>query len=80
MHTDFVLQYQEEYAKNKYFGLRTKGYDIFFMISGDELEVEEVTMDTTMKSAKTLLTAFKRMQTTKQISRVFLNSFIKQVA
>ena len=79
-HTDFVLQYQEEYAKNKYFGLRTKGYDIFFMISGDELEVEEVTMDTTMKSAKTLFTAFKRMQTTKQISRVFLNSFIKQVA
>jgi hypothetical protein len=78
--TQFSVQYQEEYLKNKYFGLRTEGYDIFFMISGDELEVEEVTMDTTMKSAKTLLTAFKRMQTTKQISRVFLNSFIKQVA
>ena len=50
------------------------------MIKGDELEIEDITMETTMKEAKTLLTAFKRMQSTKQISRVFLNSFIKQVA
>ena len=76
----FEKQYRDEYLKNKYFGLHTKGYDVFFMISGDELDIEEVTMDTTMKSAKTLLTAFKKMQNTKQISRVFLNSFIKQVA
>jgi hypothetical protein len=76
----FEKQYKEEYVKNKYFGLRSKGYDVFFMIAGDELDIEEVTMESTMKKSKTLLSAFKKMQTTKQISRVFLNSFIKQVA
>ena len=44
--------------------------------------IEEIDMTKTMRDtkSKTLLTAFKKMQNTKQISRVFLNQFIKQVA
>ena len=77
---EFDKQYKNEFLKHKYFGLTHNGYDVYFMIKGDDLEVEDITMETTMKEAKTLLTAFKRMQTTKQVSRVFLNTFIQQVA
>lgn len=76
----FEKQYKDEFHNHKYFGLTQAGYDIYYMVPGNELEIEEIDMSKTMKEAKTLLTAFKKMQNNKQISRVFLNQFIKQVA
>jgi len=78
----FEQQYKEQ-SKEKYFGIKQKGYDVYYVVSNDDLDVDTVTMSrvlTTGKPNKTLLRAFKQMQTTKQISRVFLNQFIKQVA
>ena len=78
----FEQQYKEQ-SKEKYFGIKQKGYDVYYVVSDDDLDVDTVTMSrvlTTGKPNKTLLRAFKQMQTTKQISRVFLNQFIKQVA
>ena len=78
----FDKQYKDEFHAHKYFGLKQTGYDIYYMVPGAELEIEEIDMTKTMRDtkSKTLLTAFKKMQNTKQISRVFLNQFIKQVA
>lgn len=77
----FEKQYKEQ-SKEKYFGMKQKGYDVYYVVSNDDLDVETVTMNTVLTAGKpkTLLRAFKQMQTTKQISRVFLNQFIKQVA
>ena len=78
----FEQQYKEQ-SKEKYFGIKQQGYDVYYVVSNDDLDVDTVTMSrvlTTGKPNKTLLRAFKQMQTTKQISRVFLNQFIKQVA
>lgn len=78
----FEQQYKEQ-SKEKYFGIKQQGYDVYYVVSNDDLDVDHVTMSrvlTTGKPNKTLLRAFKQMQTTKQISRVFLNQFIKQVA
>ena len=78
----FEKQYKEQ-SKEKYFGIKQKGYDVYYVVSNNDLDVDTVTMSrvlTTGKPNKTLLRAFKEMQTTKQISRVFLNQFIKQVA
>lgn len=82
----FDKQYADEFAKYKYFGMKLAGYDVYYMVPGDELEVEDVDMDTVLKSYKdgskkgSLLKAFKKMQNTKMISRVFLNRFIEQMA
>ena len=78
----FEKQYKEQ-SKEKYFGIKQQGYDVYYVVSNNDLDVDTVTMSrvlTTGKPNKTLLRAFKEMQTTKQISRVFLNQFIKQVA
>lgn len=79
-------QYKKEFLAYKYFGMKLEGYDVFYMIPGEELEIENVTMDKVLTSHKnpnqknTLLKAFKKMQNTKNISRVFLNQFIQQVS
>lgn len=78
----FEKQYKEQ-SKEKYFGTKQQGYDVYYVVSNNDLDVDTVTMSrvlTTGKPNKTLLRAFKEMQITKQISRVFLNQFIKQVA
>ena len=82
----FETQYKEQFLKHRYFNLKTIGHDAYFMVSGNDLEIEDATMsdfikplhDTNKKS--TLLKAFKQMQNTKQISRVFLNQFIQQIS
>jgi len=82
----FDTQYADEFTKYKYFGMKIAGYDAYYMVPGEELEVEDVDMASTLKSYKdvvskgSLLKAFKKMQNTKMISRVFLNRFIEQVA
>lgn len=83
----FEKQYKNEFLKHRYFGLKTKGYDIYFMVPGNDLEIDNITMDTVLGAKKdapaaksTLLKAFKKMQTSKSISRVFLNQFIQQVS
>ena len=74
-------QYKEEFGKHRYIGLKdTLGYDVYFMMPGRDLEIDEVNMDKVMTGKGTLLKAFKKMQNTKMVSRVFLNQFIKQVA
>jgi hypothetical protein len=85
-YAEFDRQYAAEFNKYKYFGMKIPGYDVYYMVPGDELEVEEMDMDTVLKGYKdttkkgSLLKAFKKMQNTKMISRVFLNKFIEQVA
>jgi len=82
----FEKQYKEQFLKHRYFNLKKTGHDAYFMVSGNDLEIEDTTMsdfikpshDTNKKS--TLLKAFKQMQNTKQISRVFLNQFIQQIS
>lgn len=77
----FEKQYKEQFGKNRYFGITgLRGYDVYFMMPGRDLEIEDVTMDSAMTEKGTLLKAFKKMQNTKMVSRVFLNQFIKQVA
>jgi len=84
--TQFDKQYAAEFNKYKYFGMNLPGYDIYYMVPGEELEVEDTSMDSVLKTFKdgakkgTLLKAFKKMQNKKMISRVFLNRFIEQVA
>lgn len=87
LNTDFEKQYKNEFIKHRYFGLKTKGYDTYFMVPGNDLEIDNITMDTVLVGPKnrvqpkaTLLKAFKKMQTSKSISRVFLNQFIRQVS
>lgn len=79
------MQYKNQFTKYKYFGLPTTGYNMSYAIPGDELEIEEVTMEETLKNMKVtgkqaLYKAFKKTQNTKHISRVFLNQFILNVA
>lgn len=77
----FEKQYKEQFGKNRYFGITgLRGYDVYFMMPGRDLEIEDVNMDKVMTEKGTLLKAFKKMQNTKMVSRVFLNQFIKQVA
>jgi hypothetical protein len=85
-HEAFNTQYAAEFTKHKYFGMKIPGYDMYYMVPGDELEVENVDMDKVLAGYKdttnkgSLLKAFKKMQNSKMISRIFLNKFIEQVA
>ena len=80
--TKFEKQYTEQFLAERFYGIDgIRGYDTYFMLPGSELEIEEVTMDSVMKNAKvikssTLLSAFKKMQNSKQASRVFVKKFI----
>jgi hypothetical protein len=82
----FDKQYAAEFNKYKYFGMKLPGYDIYYMVPGEELEVDDVDMNKALQGYKdtqkkgSLLKAFKKMQNSKMISRVFLNRFIEQVA
>lgn len=82
----FNAQYAAEFSKYKYFGMKLPGYDMYYMVPGDELEVKDVDMDEVLKGYKdttkkgSLFKAFKKMQNSKMISRIFLNKFIEQVA
>jgi hypothetical protein len=82
----FDRQYAAEFTKHKYFGLKLPGYDVYYMVPGEELEVDAVDMNKVLKGYKnvqtkgSLLKAFKKMQNSKMISRVFLNKFIEHVA
>lgn len=79
----FDKQYEEQFSKERFFaGEGVRGYDTYYMVPGSELEIEEVSLDKILKgrtaSSKStgLLTAFKKMQNTKQVSRVFVRKFI----
>jgi len=81
----FEQQYKKEFLNHKYFGVKLQGYDVYYMVPGEQLEVQHVDMSTVMKPSdkntkSSLLRAFKKMQTTKMTSRVFLNQFIMQVS
>lgn len=81
----FEDQYRDEFHKHKFFGLKTPGYDVYYMVPGKELVIKDVTMNDVVKKkdnvTKTnLYNAFKKMQNTKMISRVFLNQFIQHVS
>lgn len=85
----FEKQYANEYLKYKFFGIvDSKAYDVYYMLPGSNLEIEDVTMDDVLAKKKqlgssdkrTLLSAFKKMRNTKTVSRVFLNQFIRYVS
>jgi len=81
----FETQYKKEFLNHKYFGVKMQGYDVYYMVPGEDLEVEHIDMNKVMKptdkmTKNTLFRAFKKMQSTKMTSRVFLNQFIMQVA
>lgn len=81
----FERQYSDEFSKYKFYGLKAKGYDVYYMIPGSELEIHDVTLDGVLKNNTTptkqaLFSAFKRTQKSKQISRVFLNQFIQYIS
>jgi hypothetical protein len=80
----FDQQWRQEFTKHKYIGLKVKGYDVYYMVPGSELSIEEMDMEQALgKVSNTkngLLRAFKKMQNNKMVSRVFLNQFVKQVA
>ena len=80
---EFEKQWKEEFNKHKYIGLKVRGYDTYYMVPGDEIGIEEMDMDKALQEVNTsrngLLKAFKKMQNTKMVSRVFLNAFVKQV-
>ena len=80
----FEQQWKQEFTKNKYIGLKVRGYDTYYMVPGNEIGIEEMDMDKALQEVNTsrngLLKAFKKMQNTKMVSRVFLNAFVKQVA
>jgi hypothetical protein len=86
---NFDAQYSREFSKNKFFGIKAYGYDTYYLIPGEELEIENVDMnkmlEKTVRNGKevnknSLLRAFKKMQNTKNISRVFLNQFIQALS
>jgi hypothetical protein len=80
---EFDKKFKEEFTSNRFFGITgLPGYDVYFMMPGSDLEIDNVTMDSILKKNDkgSLLRAFKKMQNTKMVSRVFLNQFIKQVA
>lgn len=83
---DFENAYKKQFLKHRYIGMPVMGYDMSYVVPGDELEIEDVDLDIVIKSAKAktektaLLKAFKKVQNSKQISRVFLNQFIQHVA
>ncbi len=79
------MSHKVEFHKHKFFGLKTPGYDVYYMVPGKELVIKDVTMNDVVKKkdnvTKTnLYNAFKKMQNTKMISRVFLNQFIQHVS
>lgn len=80
----FEKQWKEEFLKHRYFGVKMQGYDVYYMVPGQELAIEEMDMDKALTEVNTsrngLLKAFKKMQNTKMVSRVFLNQFVKHVA
>lgn len=84
MQYDFDKQYQEEFLKNRFFGLKVPGYDVYYMVPGNDLEIKDVNLDTLVNkndaSKNHLLRAFKKMQNNKMISRVFLNQFIQHIS
>ena len=81
---EFERQWKDEFTKHRYFGLKVQGYDVYYMVPGEELTIEEMDMDKALTEVNTsrngLLKAFKKMQNTKMVSRVFLNQFVKHVA
>lgn len=81
---EFEKKYSAEFSAERYFGIEgVKGYDVFYMLPGSDLEIENVSMDTILSKKTTkssLLTAFKKMQNTKQISRVFVRKFITGIS
>lgn len=83
---EFVKQYDAEFKKHKFFGIKAQGYDVYYMVPGGELEIKETTMSSVLRptskgpTKNDLLKAFKKMQNTKQISRVFLNQFVQYVS
>lgn len=83
-HAAFEQQWKQEFNKHKYIGLKVRGYDTYYMVPGSEIGIEEMDMDKALQEVNTsrngLLKAFKKMQNTKMVSRVFLNAFVKQVA
>jgi hypothetical protein len=80
-----VKQYKDEFQKNKFFGLKQKGYDTYYILPGENLEIHNATMDDMISKQKeqtkgSLQKAFMKMQRSKAISRVFLSRFIKEIA
>lgn len=80
----FEKQWKQEFVKHKYIGLKMKGYDVYYMVPGSDIGIEDMNMDKALQevnnSKNGLLKAFKKMQNTKMTSRVFLNQFVQQVA
>jgi hypothetical protein len=80
----FDKQYKEEFGNHRFFGVKSKGYDVYYMVPGSDLNIEEVNMSKVLHrhDAKKgdLLRAFKKMQNTKMVSRVFLNQFVQYIS
>jgi hypothetical protein len=81
----FGIQYREQFSKHKFFSInKMQGYDAYYMVPGKSLEIENITMSSVLQNSNAnknnILKAFKKMQNTKMISRVFLNQFIAQVS
>lgn len=81
---DFEKQYNQQFVAHKYFSIKNTGYDVFYMLPANELEIENTNMDDYVtdgnQTKRTLLTAFKKMQKKKNVSRVFINQFIQEIS
>jgi hypothetical protein len=81
---NFEKQYNEQFVAHKYFSIKNTGYDVFYMLPANELEIENTNMDDYVTDGKqnkrTLLTAFKKMQKKKNVSRVFINQFVQEIS
>lgn len=82
----FSQQYSTEFLKNNFFAVKMVGYSVYYMLAGEELELTQTNMSdilakspSTSSTKSTLLRAFKKMQNSKNVSRVFLNRFIQQI-
>ena len=79
-------QYKEEYMTHKFFGLKQPGYDVYYILPGDNLVVDDLNMDTFYKptglapTKGNLFKAFQKLQSAKSVSQVFLNRFVREIA
>lgn len=81
----FSQLYEKQYLKHKYIGLNSDSYNTYYIMAANEIDLKsdgiavEAGKDGTVDK-KSLLKAFKKVQSGKQVSRAFLNHFIAEIS
>lgn len=81
----FAQLYEKQYLKHKYIGLNSESYNTYYIMPANDVELKNdaISVEKGKDGAvdkKSLLKAFKRVQSTKQVSRAFLNHFIAEIS